>query len=368
MRFVLSAIVLTAIACSSEARDYRSSLTRPGPGADAGFVGEPSSSEAGTSGSAVGAVTPGSECATASAGATRPNAHLVFMVDRSISMGFAIGATTGWEACKAGLNAFFAAPSSTGLRASLAFFGKDETLDSTLTCTASGYAKPEVPIKTLPDATSFANAIGATKPFTGTPTLPALRGAIQYATTIQASVPANEKVAVVLVTDGGPTGCAANNTLDTLHDEAFNAKIDGILTYVIGIGKIQNLQKIADGAGTTAIEVNTSSPTQLTGDLEAALGQVGAKALGCEYVLPSPPQGQALDVNAVNVSYTPAGGAQQTLPYSADCADKSGWHYDSVANPKSIVACDDACNTLSSDEGGKVEIFFGCKTFGAQPR
>lgn len=345
------------VACSGESRDV--SRANGDGGAPAFVTGDSARDETGAG--AVGAVTPGSACATASAGATRPPVHLVFMYDRSFSMGFAVGSTTVWEACKAGLSAFFASPSSSGLHASLAFFGKDDTLDSALTCSASSYATPEVPMTALPNGTLFANAIGATKPFTGTPTLPALTGAIQYGKKVKAGLAPNEKVAVVLVTDGAPTGCT-DNTLTTVHDAAQSAAQAAIPTYVVGIGKVANLQTIASGGGTTAVEVSTTSPAQVTTDIEAALGQIGAAELGCEYALPPPPAGQAIDVNAVNVNYTPANGSATTLPYSATCADAGGWHYDNVQAPTKIVACPASCATLEADRGGKMDIIFGCTT------
>lgn len=68
-------------------------------------------------------------------------------------------------------------------------------------------------------------------------------------------------------------------------------------------------------------------------------------------------------MNAVNVNYTPAGGASKTLPYSADCKDANGWHYDSTTAPKQIIMCAHACSTLKADDtGGKVDIVFGCTT------
>ena len=356
---------LTALACSAgDARNLGSTKPSGAPGGPIAFEdgGAPGNAP-GTVG-AVGGVTAGSACATAAAGATRPPAHLVFMYDRSFSMGFTIGGAGGmsvWDACKAGLTGFFASSSSAGLRASLAFFGRDDTLDSVTTCSAGSYATPDVAMTSLPNATAFSQAINATKPFTGTPTLPALQGAIAHAKAIKAKVGANERVSVVLVTDGTPTGCT-DNTLDAVHDAAAAAAALGIATYVVGIGTVQNMQTIASGGGTTAIQVSAASPSQVESDLEAALGQIGASALGCEFALPPPPAGQALDVNAVNVNYTPSGGAASTLLYSGDCSDGKGWRYDSVTAPTKILFCPAMCKTLEADRGGKMDVIFGCTT------
>ncbi|MFO0668543.1 MAG: hypothetical protein U0235_02800 [Polyangiaceae bacterium] len=64
----------------------------------------------------------------------------------------------------------------------------------------------------------------------------------------------------------------------------------------------------------------------------------------------------------MNVDYTPSGGAQTTLQYSADCADPNGWHYDNVSAPGRIITCPAICDRLKADKGGKMDIIFGCST------
>jgi hypothetical protein len=307
----------------------------------------------------VGGVTPGSACATSNAGATRPPAYLVFMYDRSASMNESVGnGQTKWTACQTALEDFFSSPTSAGIHASLTFFGQNLKADST-DCSTASYTTPQVAMTALPDATSFSAQINATKPSTDTPTLAAMQGAIQYAQTIKPTD--GGKVAIVLVTDGDPNGCNGNSV--GAISSAAAAVAATIPTYVVGIGNsLTNLQQIAMGGGTKAIAVSTSSPMQTTSDLENALGTIAASQLGCQYGLPAPPMGQTLDVNSVNVDYTPSGGAQTTLTYSADCSDPNGWHYDTLMNPTQIIMCPTICNTLTADKGGKVDIIFGCST------
>ena len=308
---------------------------------------------------AVGAVTPGSACATSHARTTRPPAYLVFMYDQSKSMDDAVGNTTKWAACKLGLTNFFAAASSAGIHASLTFFGKDLN-ESTADCSATSYETPRVAMSALPNATAYAAAINATSPSTDTPTLAALTGAHTYAKKVKAGLKPNERVAVVLVTDGEPRGCNGNTVAAVQAVAAANKAT--VPTYVVGIGNVANLSAIATSGGTKAIQVSTTSPAQVTANLEAALGQIASAQLGCEYDLPAPPAGQKLDVNSVNVDYTPAGGAQTTLQYSADCADPNGWHYDNVSAPGRIITCPAICDRLKADKGGKMDIIFGCST------
>src|SRR5262249_14117619 len=149
---------------------------------------------------------------------------LVFMFDRSGSM----AQMSKWTSCSSGLEAFFADPNSAGLSASLQFFEQGTE------CSVSSYSTPQVAMTALPNSTLFTNAIRGVTPNGGTPTLPALQGAIQYAGTVQQQNPA-AKVAVVLVTDGEPNDC--NSTVQAVSNAAA-AVAATIPTYVIGVGNV----------------------------------------------------------------------------------------------------------------------------------
>lgn len=91
-------------------------------------------------------------------------------------------------------------------------------------------------------------------------------------------------------------------------------------------------------------------------------GSVIASApLPCEYPIPAPPNGQALDPKAVQVLFTPSGAAQQEFAKAAtvaQCGDNLGWYYDDNAAPKHVVMCPKACDAAKA--GGGIEIGFGC--------
>ncbi len=302
-------------------------------------------------------VTPTSACATSSAGAALLGVNLVFMVDRSGSM----KDNSKWTSCVAGLKAFFADPSSKGLSASMQFFSQPDD------CNVASYATPDAPMRALPDPLAFSTRLDMTSPNGGTPTLPAMQGAIQYAQQVKAGITNGEKVVIVLVTDGDPNGCNS----DPNNVAAAAATVAATIpTYVIGVGPdAVNLNTIATGGGTApAIMIATSNPAQITADLEKAIGAIKKASLGCSYGLPAPPAGKTLDIGSVNVNYTPGGGALTTLPYSADCSKANGWHYDSPVNPTQIVMCPASCSTLQADmTGGAIDIVFGCATVGDAP-
>jgi uncharacterized protein YegL len=325
-----------------------------------GTSGGTSGTSGGTSGG-VGAVKPVSAtdaCASSNAGVDALPIYLVFMVDKSGSMG-GTAMSVKWTPAVAALKDFFSDPSSANIHASLAFFAQSP--GSKAECQVASYATPAVAMAALPNATAFAAALDANSPAGGTPTLPAEQGAVQYAQSVAAGLTAGEKVAVVLVTDGDPNDCSSNPT----NVAAAAATVAGtIKTYVIGVGtETANLDQIATGGGTAPhIQVNTTSAATTSADLRTAIGKIKAAQLSCDYTLPPPPSGKTIDVNAVNVNYT-TGGMTTTLGYSADCSNAGGWHYDSTTAPTKIIMCPTICTTLQNDtSGGKVDIVFGCST------
>jgi uncharacterized protein YegL len=294
-----------------------------------------------------------SKCATSTATPTPVPVDLVFMFDKSGSM----GDSSKWTSCESGLTKFFADPASQGLSASLQFFPLANE------CSSNAYAAPAVAMRALPDSTSFANAMQSNSPGGGTPTVPALTGAVAYAQSVQQSNP-GDKVAIVLVTDGEPNDC--NSSVSGVASVA-SAAASTIPTFVIGIGNTANLDTIAQAGGTTkATIVSTNNPQQTAQDFQTALNAIRGLTLACEYQIPPPPQGQTFDPNMVNVVYTPTNGGPQTLTYNQSCSGGSGWHYDDPNNPTKIELCGTTCTSVQQ-ASGKIDIVFGCATNGTIP-
>lgn len=84
----------------------------------------------------------------------------------------------------------------------------------------------------------------------------------------------------------------------------------------------------------------------------------------CRFEIPPPPDGMSLDPNRVNVVFTPGtGGAPVTIPRASDgCASGRGWVYDDDAAPTQIILCPAECSIVEADEGGNVNVQFGCAT------
>ncbi|AKV02490.1 hypothetical protein AKJ09_09153 [Labilithrix luteola] len=359
---VLGLVSSVALACGGSSDDSEfghgngSSGGSSGGNGSSGFLDGDGGSNTGTSGGPGGTVT--EACATSNANGQAEPVYLVFVVDRSGSMKYNPSPNNKWDSVLAGLTSFFKDPQSAGLFASEQVFPSSK--DS---CQSSSYQSQLVGMTALPDtAGTLATALAShgPDPNANTPTQPALTGAVAFAKTVQAT---GKKTAVVLVTDGEPNGCSSS--VDN-SAKAAGTGLPDIKTYVIGVGsELDNLDAIAAGGGTSkAVLISTSNPGQITTDFVNVLGQIRSAALSCDYALPAPPNGETLDKNKVNVQYTPKGGTAQTLDYSADCTNGTGWHYDNPNNPTKILICETSCNTLLQNAEGKIDIVFGCETQG----
>jgi hypothetical protein len=361
--FAVGVVSTVLLACGSSSDSEFGNENRDGSSGNAsssgGFGG--SSSSGGSSGSS-GFI--GQACATSNANGQAEPVSLVFMVDRSGSMKFNPSPNLKWDSVLAGLKAFFADQRSAGLSASTQVFPQFVNNDA---CNVGGYSSPLVALTALPDTAGALgkslDANGPSKDF-NTPTVPALKGAVAQAQQLRAQ---GKKVAVVLVTDGEPNGCSSNVASSAT---AAGTGLPDVRTYVIGVGdQLANLNSIALGGGSTkAVLISDANPAQITTDLVAALGEIRKQALGCDYALPAPPNGEQLDISRVNVQWTPNGGATQALDYNGDCTGGKGWRYDSASAPTKILICEQSCGEVLANASGKIDIVFGCKTQGGSPK
>lgn len=305
-----------------------------------------------------------SSCVTSSNAAELAPVNLVFMFDQSGSMGdeahgaiFGISKKDRWDPITNGLKRFFADGGSAGMRASLQYFPADQGW-----CSAQTYRTPEVPLTALPNATPFVNSINKHAPLGGTPTLPAIAGAILYAKDLQAQFP-TENTAVVLVTDGEPSDCGEFDQV--VAEMATNAS--AVKTYVVGVGKdLTRLADLAKAGGTgSAILIDLKNPQQSSDDFLSALSTIRGKALSCTLAIPPAPAGKTLDPKLVNVALSSPNAPPDVLTYDAACTDAgSGWRYDNLAAPTSIELCPASCERARILAGGAIDVQLGCATKG----
>jgi hypothetical protein len=229
---------------------------------------------------------------------------------------------------------------------------------ATFDCRQELYAAPQVSMRPLPDDNSFRDVLDTEAPDTlGTPALPALNAAYAYLDSLQGAGNGPSRPAVVLVTDGVPLGCGSS--LGTVGDAARNVAAR-IPTYVLGLGSDEGLDAIAAAGGTgKAIRVSTVDPGAVTDGVLGALDALKKSAGGCEFELPSAPDGRELNLGTVNVAVQ---GSGELMSYDKDCK-KGGWHYDNPEAPRRIALCADTCRGLAA-ASKQVELHIGCTTQG----
>jgi len=290
-----------------------------------------------------------------------------------------------WTGVTSAINSFVMQPTS-GISVGLQYFSQPKPDAGALaglipggddSCDPAAYATPAIEIQPLPGVGSLITASLAmhTKPNTGTPTVPALKGAIEHATTWQMAHPSDATV-VILATDGDPDDCgsttgesAANLVSDVEAVAAAGvAATPKILTFVIGVGSsTSNLNGIAMAGGTgSAFIVDTTM--NISAQFLAALNKIRAAALGCQYKVPIPESG-TVNYKQVNVQFTPNGMPPQMVyqvPDVAHCpASGEAWYYDNPAAPSAIILCTTACGSVAL--GGTVDVLTGCDTVPLPP-
>jgi hypothetical protein len=213
--------------------------------------------------------------------------------------------------------------------------------------------------------------LAAVSPKGGTPMLPAFLGALQHLKQYQSSH-AGHLAAVVMATDGSPSGCENADTPQVAASIATAyAAMPSIPTYIIGVldpgqASDADLNQLAMAGGT-----GTAFPVSATADLGASflttLNEIRGKALPCAFVIPTP-AGNFIDYGKVNVRHNSTSGPTDLLYVgSADHCDagKGGWYYDvdpKMGKPTQVQICASSCRSFKTDPGGSVELRFGCLT------
>ena len=301
--------------------------------------------------------------------------HILF--DQSGSMSEQTANGTVWDAAKGALVAFVQSPASAGIGVGLTYFPQLIPCTPTTpgcvcisgicpspmsSCNVASYAVPEVSIQLLPGvAQQIVSSLASHMPGGGTPTEPALRGAMQYAISHAVATP-DRKTVVVLATDGTPNDCSSTVTSVSQVAASGFANDPRILSFVIGIGNTGNLDAIAQAGGTE--RAPNIDPANAGPQFVDALNTIRDRARACEYAIPKPSSG-SLDLQKVNlrvVGGPPATDYIYRVTDAAACDTMAGgWYYDRPVNPSRIVLCSASCATLSQSSAS-LEILLGCAT------
>jgi len=317
-------------------------------------------------------------CAQGTASATLSGVNLFVMFDRSSSMNQQASQNgTRWQLTSSALDAFFASPSAAGMQLALRFFPHDlpaagcnqDSCDLNACATPlvalGGLTADPAPVDTQERSLVSATAMSAPgMAGQGTPIFAALGGALQWASAQHQKTPDQNSV-VVLVTDGEANGC--DTDMGHIAALAATALADaGVRTYAIGLTGSQeaDMDQIALAGGTTKgifISDGVNTKQELLDALAAIRGQV----LDCDFAMPLPKPGVAIDKALINVNYTPTGGTKVTLPQVTDagaCPASGGWYYDNPAAPTRILLCKSSCDQVTVDTKASLDILLGCAT------
>jgi hypothetical protein len=250
------------------------------------------------------------------------------------------------------------------------------------------------PLGPLDDAhrQGMIDAINAVETNTCTPTLDAYNAAVEEFV----NTPTVGDKYIMLMTDGQPTldlNCNPGQCTNDLPGseqpviDAIAAAYNnyGIMTFVLGCpGSEVHSQTGRDNRWwlSQAAELGGTSPGNcsheaepychfdMTGDdinfaeeLNAALQTIVGSVVSCDYAIPAPPPGEAIDMSAVILILRPSGGEpiQILRNDNPGCApDGNGWYYDEAT--QRIKLCPETCKTAQSDAKARAELLFGCVT------
>jgi hypothetical protein len=295
------------------------------------------------------------QCAGTEAAAEPKKLHMLVVLDRSGSMSGA-----KWTGSIDALTSYINDPASDGTAMGLNYFPPLDLNDDE--CAQDTYDPPMVPIGDLPaNGATLINSMNMTSTTGLTPTYGAMRGSLQVATALQDQYP-DDAVIVVLASDGDPTSCDTSiPNIAALSSSAYG--YNGVRTFAIAIqgSDLTDLSTIATAGGGEAFDVSTNINL-----FKDKLEEIRANALGCEYTIPEPMEGEEFDPLKVNVEYTPGGmGTPEDLPQAdnaGDCGNMPGWYYDNPTDPTKIILCPASCDAITNDTNAQVNLIFGCPT------
>jgi hypothetical protein len=248
-------------------------------------------------------------------------------------------------------------------------------------CDSAAY-EPDPPLVRLPQGLDDITwVLDLKEPKGGTPTLPAIKGAIHAASMRQEQNP-KIKAIVLLATDGFPTLCdpalltpyeESAAGIPKVAKEAAAGRENGVQTFVIGVFSPEeadmaqtNLDTIALAGGGTPKAYLITTDEAVSEKFVTTLNEIRNSASACDYVLPRP-GGVVLDAKHLKVKITSTKAAVWPALRSsfAECdPNAGGFVFDRDPNgpepPARIQLCPASCALLDADPSAKVEVFVDC--------
>jgi hypothetical protein len=212
---------------------------------------------------------------------------------------------------------------------------------------------------------------------------------------------------IVLVTDGVPTidrdgctlGAGPQNTITAaeyshlVSTMVTQTAATGVKTFVVGVpgsedpqgaayDPLYQLSLVAQAGGTqlpgctpisgtsdgtrvnprgTYCHYDMTQTTDLASGLISTLGTIAGRIVPCDYAVPSPPPGQVIDPNRVNMLYNDNAGNGTwylILPNGDPNCDR-GWQYTDGTKTQ-IHICQITCDEVQSNPLARLTLIFGC--------
>lgn len=252
-----------------------------------------------------------------------------------------------------------------------------------------------IPIEVLADDGSahrreLERAIEDAGPNGSTPTHDAYRYA--YRNGMQASDLTGNRF-MLLITDGAPTfalectgGGGADDPQPTqpIIDDIRAARDEGVRTFIIGspgsesVNGVDVRSWLAEAAvrGGTArsgcslygpdyCHIDLSQNPDFAGALNAAFARILGQIISCSFELPSPPPGEVLNPEQINVIYSTGSGSTETLlGRNEDPNCSEGWQLD---DDNKLTLCPATCELVKANPQARIELLFGCDTVDVEP-
>ena len=307
---------------------------------------------------------PDAACVTSTSRAQRIPLDMYFMLDTSMSM----QTDKKLDALKAGLTGFLAAPSSSDLGVAGQHFPIGGVAAS---CESSVYGAPASGWEILAGqpGSHLAVFINGLTPDGLTPSVPALRGAVDACIARRDDQELHRSCAVVFVSDGQPEGnCepTAQAAQIPLRNIAGEASANGILVFAVMFPNgdpysQQIMRDIAIWGGTETVYKITDN--EMASSFREAVEKAKGTALGCEYEMPQAEHGEVIEPNLVRVVHTNGSGTVYVIPRmmnQGECAGETGWYYDDNDLPTKLIMCPSTCTQMLLDNNGEVVLSYGC--------
>jgi len=108
----------------------------------------------------------------------------------------------------------------------------------------------------------------------------------------------------------------------------------------------------------------TGEDVNFAQELRDALVAIAGQVVSCQYAMPTPPAGESLDTNSIDLVLRPDG-ADPFLIQRTEAPCEQGWFLNE--NTQQVEFCSETCDLVQSDPNAEAELMFGCAEYVPPP-